>query len=1509
MDVGPHQVCVTPPLINSPINVFPEISIAELPWRSHQSEVPHESAVNSSHVDSTHDLDSMPWKESPNTIDNDTAIEKLSRGVVVEEDQIAENLSIDEQLQDDDSLNVAIASAESTLPKSVTISFRLFKFWLASAGVMLLLTIFRVRVTLRRVTCNAVETPEELQALVQHLSHKFKLGRRVRLLVTSAKVGPAVVGLLRPLIILPEVVTRGRSMKELEPIVAHELLHIKRGDLGIGWLQVLVQSLWWFHPLVWLVNRLLSREAERCCDEAVIAELDCTPSFYARCLLNVLEQKRNLTPVPACPGVKPVEITKQRMERIMKLGQGCRKRSPWWCWLIVVLLGVVVLPGRGESETDEIRATVIFQLDDAHTTKVTTEIEKEGWNASATDSQTLATRRYSIENVVQRMQNDYDLTEQAAQMQLELLVSSSIPLLEDGPQIQGSPAALTKCIVSANTLIVRGSQQGHELVTRLLKLWETVGLYQIKVTTRFASTNVEVTAENVTGKQDATSALTAKLTELDAFRLINTMQGDVRTNIYFAPKVTLFNGQQAVVRDEVLRPFVTGMDGNDPVIDVLPDGWKLKINSTVNAEGNIELKYELRLSAILDVDIKELQGSKEKEPATVQVPDARQLHVRSMATLRDGETLLVSGLKQEAEENFLMMITAKLEKVDLVNRDAQTDPDRPIYGVGINSDSGVVGKIVYDERNDAVQSVQVPIVRHPRLRQMSAEISVSFEEEPLKQVIEQICEAGNLKVMFYENDKDEIEEFFTAGLPDIVCFENELVKDGISLTNPVTFSAENAAAIQVLEDILKPYQLWLDLRLVKVNQRGEHKGVMVIRSQNFVDQQMVKEYYPIGDLLQKDQSLKEGSIKGVPILNKIPHQEKLFKAIPKTKGEVADTLIEILEKALAWGYAGKTYGTIEYDERNEALVIICNRSQHDLISKLLSERRNACGIKIKSVLSDQQPYLSTNINPKDGPGAGGMPLLKPTEANNVQLRILGPEQSRLTIHVPDHLKTIHQLVLPGRINLEPGRDYQLKLDNIPGRQVKSNWPVPYSFDPDFHWTLEIPESSKVAQDHLAHNSIPLKFTQEDFDQVASNQFVVKVVYLPDAEFHNKVIRNVETIVSTRLDPGVDPIAEADRRGTIIAILRSQTKQSWNKNVAKRKDLRSKDEGLMVARVYQVADLVVPIPGIENPPAGNPPSAAWGKPIRGTPNSIPGPPHRPLDSPQKPATYPSPKEGDLALSGQHSAKSPPSRLTPVPNCDASPLIELITQTVKNAHAQILPEEFNVEFMTEQLSLVVLARARDHEIISELLTTLRRKQGIQVTLECLTVQFEQNSFQQFWANGGVKVDSREPLDTNVQNSITPLIFHNVDKIDFKKQVKSFGNASILSAPKLTVFNGVGAQINISGTAADNKPIESLDYMIVPTISTDGDSIDLKLAINATSLLDALSKSKALNIRDGHSVLVEITDELPPLLKLTGVPEVDKALRELKKKEQGVRTMLMLTPRGIIQEEEEELLEVPN
>lgn len=217
--------------------------------------------------------------------------------------------------------------------------------WLGGAALTLTISLCRLAVFLVRLRRSKLRDDAQLSATVDRLCAMLKVGRRVRLRITDSRIGPAVVGLFRPLVLLPEVIVAGKSPADLEPILAHELIHVRRGDLWLGMWQLLARSVWWFHPLVWSAMARLAREAERCCDEEVVSGLRCEPARYARGLLDVLERKRWLRPAPAFPGVRPVDVTSKRLERIMSLGQGSRRRTPWWCWLTLAALGIVTLPG------------------------------------------------------------------------------------------------------------------------------------------------------------------------------------------------------------------------------------------------------------------------------------------------------------------------------------------------------------------------------------------------------------------------------------------------------------------------------------------------------------------------------------------------------------------------------------------------------------------------------------------------------------------------------------------------------------------------------------------------------------------------------------------------------------------------------------------------------------------------------------------------------------------------------------------------------------------------------------------------------------------------------------------------------------------------------------------------------------------------------------------------------------------------------------------------------------
>ena len=175
------------------------------------------------------------------------------------------------------------------------------------------------------------------------------------------------------------------------------------------------------------------------------------------------------------------------------------------------------------------------------------------------------------------------------------------------------------------------------------------------------------------------------------------------------------------------------------------------------------------------------------------------------------------------------------------------------------------------------------------------------------------------------------------------------------------------------------------------------------------------------------------------------------------------------------------------------------------------------------------PYTAASLGA--GPGGGGPASGRRFVSTKSQIYFLDPDKMQIGWQTAgsngERVYPPPQLVVPARYNFNQGYIYRLKITNIPGRPNASLYP-----------SIEVAPSTPVTDAYLAHNAIPVQFTTEDFDQVIDGgNFVTKVIYLPDPKYQELAVSGIETLVSTRLEPGVDPILEADRRGTILLILR------------------------------------------------------------------------------------------------------------------------------------------------------------------------------------------------------------------------------------------------------------------------------------------------------------------------------------------------------------------------------------
>ena len=132
---------------------------------------------------------------------------------------------------------------------------------------------------------------------------------------------PGVVGLRRPVILLPEGIDSYLTAGQLAAVLAHEVCHVRRRDNLTAAMHMLVEAVFWFHPLVWWIGARLVATREQACDEHVVAET-AEPIAYAEGIVSVCRRYVE-TPHMAVAGVGGADI-KARIDAILANRIGLR---------------------------------------------------------------------------------------------------------------------------------------------------------------------------------------------------------------------------------------------------------------------------------------------------------------------------------------------------------------------------------------------------------------------------------------------------------------------------------------------------------------------------------------------------------------------------------------------------------------------------------------------------------------------------------------------------------------------------------------------------------------------------------------------------------------------------------------------------------------------------------------------------------------------------------------------------------------------------------------------------------------------------------------------------------------------------------------------------------------------------------------------------------------------------------------------------------------------------------
>jgi bla regulator protein BlaR1 len=167
------------------------------------------------------------------------------------------------------------------------------------------------------------------------------LGLPIPVRSTLSRLEPGVFGIFRQVLVLPDGIAEQLTTAQFESILEHELCHARRRDNLTAAIHMLVEALFWFHPLVWLIRIRMMEERERACDEEVL-HTTADPQHYAEGIVAVCRYCLKL-PYVCVSGITGSNL-KRRVEGIMMNRGTYHLNLAWRLLLAAAGFTAVVLP-------------------------------------------------------------------------------------------------------------------------------------------------------------------------------------------------------------------------------------------------------------------------------------------------------------------------------------------------------------------------------------------------------------------------------------------------------------------------------------------------------------------------------------------------------------------------------------------------------------------------------------------------------------------------------------------------------------------------------------------------------------------------------------------------------------------------------------------------------------------------------------------------------------------------------------------------------------------------------------------------------------------------------------------------------------------------------------------------------------------------------------------------------------------------------------------------------------
>lgn len=235
--------------------------------------------------------------------------------------------------------------------------------WFAGVVFLSLWLVLRLRhLRLEDTTlAQQAQLPESFYQMAQRCADQIGLARCPRIIITDKVIVPAVTGMFRPLLLMPAGFLAQLDRKDTEHMLLHEFSHIKRGDLVVHGIYMMLQLAYWYNPLLWLASRQMHHLRELCCDATVAHHLRGRALEYRQTLLDVARRylARSVEPGLGLLGLfEDSNRLAVRLNWLKKQTWRYRRTRNLLIAGLVIAMGICILP-MAQAQNDAVSETPV----------------------------------------------------------------------------------------------------------------------------------------------------------------------------------------------------------------------------------------------------------------------------------------------------------------------------------------------------------------------------------------------------------------------------------------------------------------------------------------------------------------------------------------------------------------------------------------------------------------------------------------------------------------------------------------------------------------------------------------------------------------------------------------------------------------------------------------------------------------------------------------------------------------------------------------------------------------------------------------------------------------------------------------------------------------------------------------------------------------------------------------------------------------------------------------------